>query len=97
MSIENNVVDDVGTEEAIDTHEGECYGLGSLATSATVTMKGNEIRNIGRKANGTSSNVILAGGMLLIDNSFLVSPELPRNGELAFVFRWAGVSMRAPA
>lgn len=81
IDIENNVVDDVGTE-AINTHAGECYGLGALATNATVTMKGNEIRNIGRKSNGTGSDVILAGGMLLIDNyggSPLVTMNIVRN------------------
>jgi hypothetical protein len=81
IEIENNVVDDVGTE-AIVTHGGECYGLGALATNATVTMKENQIRNIGRKANGTGSDVILAGGMLLIDNyggSPLVTKNIVRN------------------
>jgi hypothetical protein len=81
IDIENNVVDDVGTE-AINTHAGECYGLGALATNATVTMNGNEIRNIGRKANGAGSDVILAGGLLLIDNyggSPLVTRNIVRN------------------
>lgn len=85
IDLENNVVDDVGTEEAIDTHAGECYGLGALATNATVTMKGNEIRNIGRKANGTGSNVILAGGMLLVDNyggTPLVTKNIVRNSSI---------------
>lgn len=81
IDLENNVVDDVGTE-AIYTHQGECYGLGALATNATVTMKGNDIRNIGRKANGSGSDVILTGGLLLIDNyggSPLVTKNIVRN------------------
>lgn len=81
IDFENNVVDDVGTE-AINTHAGECYGLGGLGTNATVTIKGNEIRNIGRKTNGTGSDVILAGGMLLIDNyggAPLVTKNIVRN------------------
>ena len=67
INLKDNVVDDVGTE-SINTHWGECYGLGSLGTNATVTMQGNDIRNIGRKHDGTISDVILAGGLLLIDN-----------------------------
>ena len=81
IDLENNLVDTVGTE-AVATHQGECYGLGSLATNATVTMKGNEIRNIGRNTNGTGSDVILAGGLLLIDNyggSPFVTKNIVRN------------------
>jgi len=77
IDLEKNVVDDVGTE-SINTHWGECYGLGSLATNATVTMKGNDIRNIGRKRDGTISDVILAGGLLLIDN-YGGAPLVERN------------------
>lgn len=67
IGLKNNLVDEVGTE-SIDTHWGECYGLGALATNAIVTMKENDIRNVGRKQDGTTSNVILAGGLLIIDN-----------------------------
>lgn len=77
IDLEDNVVDDAGTE-SIDTHWGECYGLGSLATNGTVTMKGNNIQNIGRKQDGTFSNVILAGGLLLIDN-YGGAPLVERN------------------
>jgi hypothetical protein len=77
INLENNAVDDVGTE-SINTHWGECYGLGALATNATVTMKGNDIRNIGRKRDGTISDVILAGGLLLIDN-YGGAPLVERN------------------
>jgi hypothetical protein len=81
IDLEDNVINDVGSE-SINTHWGECYGLGSLATNATVTMKGNDIRNIGRKHEGTISDVILAGGLLLIDNyggEPLVERNLVRN------------------
>ena len=77
IDLEDNVVDDAGTE-SINTHWGECYGLGSLATNATVTMKGNYIQNIGRKHDGTFSDVILAGGLLLIDN-YGGQPRVERN------------------
>ena len=77
IDLEDNLVDDVGTE-SINTHWGECYGLGALATNATVTMKGNDIRNIGRKRDGTISDVILAGGLLLIDN-YGGAPLVERN------------------
>jgi hypothetical protein len=77
IDLDDNVVDDVGTE-SINTHWGECYGLGSLATNATVTMKGNNIQNIGRKHDGTISDVILAGGLLLIDN-YGGAPLVTRN------------------
>lgn len=82
FDLEDNVVDDAGTETNIDTHQGECFGLAALATNATVTMQHNEIRNIGRKADGTFSNVILTGGLLLVDNyggSPLVTRNLVRN------------------
>jgi hypothetical protein len=77
VDLENNVVDDVGTE-TINTHAGECYGLAALATSAIVTMQHNDIRNIGRKADGTASDVILSGGLLVIDN-YGGAPLLTRN------------------
>jgi hypothetical protein len=67
IDLKDNVVDDVGTE-SITTHWGECYGMGSLGTNAAVTIDGNDIQNIGRKHDGTISDVILAGGLLLIDN-----------------------------
>ena len=49
---ERNVIDDVGTEPIV-THLGECYGLITLGTNADVRFERNEIRNVGRQANGT--------------------------------------------
>lgn len=63
---ERNVVDDVGTE-VIDTHSGECFGLGALATTAAVRIERNEIRNVGRQADGTGPNVSASASIVLID------------------------------
>lgn len=82
FDLEDNVVDDVGTESNVDTHYGEGFGLAAFATNATVTMRHNEIRNVGRKPDGTFSNVILTGGLLLIDNyggAPLVTRNIVRN------------------
>jgi hypothetical protein len=73
IHIEQNVVDDVGTEP-IATHWGEAFGFGALITSAGVNIQGNTIRNIGRRADGSSSDVILAGAIMVADN--YASPPL---------------------
>jgi len=94
IDMENNVVDNVGTE-SINTHWGECYGLGSLATNATVTMKGNEVRNIGRKPDGTSPDVILTGGLLLIDNyggTPLVTKNIVRNSLVFGIWDYVAIA-----
>jgi len=82
IDMENNVVENVGIETIDKTHAGECYGLAAIATNSTVTMKRGKVRNICRREDGTFPDVILTGGLLLIDNyggSPLVSGNIVRN------------------
>ena len=75
---ERNVIDEVGTEPIV-THLGECYGLITLGTNAAVGFERNEIRNVGRKANGTGpADTWAAGSILLVDN-FKASPLVAHN------------------
>jgi hypothetical protein len=76
MIIEGNLVDDVGTEP-INTHWGECFGLGGLETAAALTITRNEIRNVGRKPDGTGSDA-WAASILAID-SFGGAPFISEN------------------
>ena len=64
---ERNVIDGVGTE-IVDTHWGECFGHLALATSATVRFERDQIRNIGRQADGAGPFVVAAAGILVGDN-----------------------------
>jgi hypothetical protein len=73
---ERNIVDDVGTE-TIDTHAGECLGLGAIGTGAAVRIERNEVRNVGRKADGMGPNVS-ATSIFLIDN-YKTSPIVAHN------------------
>ena len=74
---ERNIVDDVGTD-VINTHAGECFGLVALLTNAAaVRVERNEIRNVGRQANGTGSNAF-AASILLTDN-YKASPLVAHN------------------
>ena len=63
---QGNRVEDVGTE-IINTHGGECFGLGGLLTNAALTITGNDVRNVGRKPDGTGPGAF-AASILLIDN-----------------------------
>jgi hypothetical protein len=74
---ERNDVDDVGTE-TIDTHAGEVLGLGAIGTNADVRIERNEVRNVGRQANGTGSSVTTAVGIYIVDN-YKVSPLVAHN------------------
>jgi hypothetical protein len=74
---EQNVVQDVGTEP-INTHLGECYGLGAFDTNAAVTIQQNEIRNVCRQANGTGPSDTWAASILLADN-YAASPIVAQN------------------
>lgn len=76
IAAERNIVDDVGTEP-INTHGGECIGLGAIGTNAAVRIERNEIRNVGRKANGMSSDA-LATSVLLVDK-YAASPVVAHN------------------
>lgn len=66
LIIEGNLIDDVGTEPII-THLDECFGAGGLLTAASLAVIRNDIRNIGRKADGTGSDAYTAS-ILTIDN-----------------------------
>lgn len=63
---ERNIVDDVGTE-IINTYAGESIGLGALVTLAAVRIERNEIRNVGRQANGTAPETT-ATAIVLTEN-----------------------------
>jgi hypothetical protein len=78
MDIEQNVVDDSGTNPNLNTRNGECFGFGAFATLATVTFKQNLIRNIGRQANGATSNTIYCAGIWFGDN-YAASPLVAQN------------------
>lgn len=73
---EGNVFDDVGTE-TIDTHSGECLGLGAIGTGAAVRIERNEVRNVGRQADGKGSNAS-ATSIFLVDN-YKTSPIVAHN------------------
>jgi hypothetical protein len=73
---EGNVFDDVGTE-TIDTHAGECFGLGAIGTGAAVRIERNEVRNVGRQADGKGSNAS-ATSIFLVDN-YKTSPIVTHN------------------
>jgi hypothetical protein len=73
---ERNFIDAVGTE-TINTHGGECLGLGAIGTNAQVRFERNDIRNIGRQPDGMASGA-LAGGIEIIDN-YAASPVVSRN------------------
>ena len=64
---ERNVVNDVGTE-LIDTHSGECFGIATIASSGPVIMERNDIRNVGRSADGMGPALLAASGLLVIEN-----------------------------
>jgi hypothetical protein len=74
---DGNVIDGVGTE-IVDTHWGECFGLLALATSGTLRIERNEIRNIGRQADGTGPFLAAAAGMLVGDN-YSIIPVVAHN------------------
>jgi hypothetical protein len=66
LIIEGNRLENVGTE-IIDTHAGECFGVGGVLTGAMLTITGNELRNTGRNRDGTGPGAF-AASILLIDN-----------------------------
>lgn len=78
IDVENNVVDDSGTDPNLNTHDGECFGFGAFATLASVTIKQNQIRNIGRRTNGTVSNTIYSAAIWVGDN-YAASPLVAQN------------------
>lgn len=73
---ERNVLDDVGTA-AIYTHGGESVGLAAIATNATVVFERNEIRNIGRKANGTASEALSTA--IVVSENYAAAPAIAHN------------------
>ena len=75
---ERNVIDDVGTEP-IHTNLGECYGLITLGTNAAVRFERNEIRNVGRQANGMGPADTWAMGSILLVDNYKVSPLVAHN------------------
>ncbi|MBZ5567228.1 MAG: hypothetical protein LAN64_05170 [Acidobacteriia bacterium] len=77
IDAEQNLVDDVGTDPTVNTHSGECFGLGALFTNAAVTIQQNEIRNIGRQMNGLGPDV-WASSIVLVDN-YTASPLVAQN------------------
>ena len=74
---ERNVVDDVGTEEGLDLHSGESYGMAALFTSAAVRIERNEIRNVGRQEDGTESGAYAAS--ILLGDNYAASPLVAKN------------------
>jgi hypothetical protein len=75
--IEGNLVDDVGTEP-INTHWGESLGLGAVNTdAAAMTITGNEVRNVGRKPDGTVADAL--GASIATANIFNGAPLISRN------------------
>jgi len=95
---ERNIVDDVGTE-VINTHWGECFGIVSLFTNAAaVRIEGNEIRNVGRQADGTGSGAF-AASILMADNykaSPLVANNIIYNSSLIGIYDLVGITLPAP-
>jgi hypothetical protein len=83
---ERNVVDDVGTE-IINTHSGECLGLGAIGTIASVRFERNEVRNVGRQASGAGP-VTAANSIFLVDN-YKVAPIVAHN----FVYNSSGMGI----
>jgi hypothetical protein len=91
---ERNVVDDVGTEEGLDLHLGESYGMAALFTNAAVRIERNEIRNVGRQEDGTESGAY-AASILLGDNygaSPVVSQNIIYNSSLIGIWDLVGVA-----
>jgi len=78
IDVEQNVVDDSGTDPTINTHAGECFGLGAFGTLAAVTIKQNVIRNVGRRANGTASQTLESASIWVGDN-YAASPLVAEN------------------
>jgi len=72
-----NIIDDVGTEEGIDLHSGESYGMASLFTNAAVRIERNEIRNVGRREDGTESGAYAAS--ILLGDNYGASPVVFQN------------------
>lgn len=73
---ERNVIDDVGTE-TINTHGGESIGLAALVTSSAVRFTRNEVRNIGRKANGTASEALSTS--IVVSENYTAAPFIAYN------------------
>lgn len=78
IDVENNVVDDVGTESISNPHFDESVGLGAMITNAAVTIQRNEVRNVGRQANGISANLLASSGIILVDN-YATPPLVSKN------------------
>jgi hypothetical protein len=76
ISVERNFISGVGTE-SINTHGGECVGLAAIGTNARVRIERNEVRNIGRQPDGTTSGA-LAGAVEIIDN-YAAPPFVSQN------------------
>lgn len=72
LFVESNFVDGAGLEP-IATRAGECLGLGAIGTNAVVRIEHNMLRNIGRADDGSGSDAV-AMGVLLIDN--LATPPI---------------------
>lgn len=72
-----NIIDCVGTEVGIDLHSGEAYGMAALFTDAAVRIERNEIRNVGRKEDGTESGAYAAS--ILLGDNYGASPVVFQN------------------
>lgn len=62
-----NRIEGVGLE-VVDTHGGECFGLGALLTNAAPSFTGNTIGDVGRGGDGAGPVTAMAAGIMAIDN-----------------------------
>jgi len=96
---ERNIIDGVGTEVINNLHGGESLGLVALFTNATaVRIEGNEIRNVGRQADGTGSGAF-AASITVCDNykaSPLVAHNIVYNSSLIGIWDLVGIALPPP-
>jgi hypothetical protein len=78
IGAEQNRIDGICIDPAVDSHTGECVGLGAIGTLGLLKIQQNDIRHVGRALDGSGPVLLTATSILLADN-YAASPIVTEN------------------